>query len=290
MDLDLCCVASFLALLEEGHYGRAAHRLNVTTPALTKRIQRLERQVGAPLVVERGGAGVTGATGADFGSGRRRRSSWLGPRRCRGAGGWAETPRPTVRLGVPGQVGDTPAQSSPPRAVAAGSPLPPRRGPGRPCPVPYSDIGAALLTGDVDVMWGLTACVHPSLEELTLVSNSRRAAMVSDEHPLAGASGSPWPTSSTCQSRTTRLCPLDWMTRCSWETFDRRAMRTWYRSTRWTARACSGRPPGRRSRSCPSASCQHCWPTLRVVPVTDLPSGRTTQPGGGATGAARSAP
>jgi DNA-binding transcriptional LysR family regulator len=46
MDLDLSCVASFLVLLDERHYGRAAAKLNLTSSALSKRIQRLERQVG----------------------------------------------------------------------------------------------------------------------------------------------------------------------------------------------------------------------------------------------------
>jgi len=61
VDLDLDCVSSFLALLEEENYGRAARRLYITTPALTKRIQRLEQQVGVQLVVRDAG-GVGGAT------------------------------------------------------------------------------------------------------------------------------------------------------------------------------------------------------------------------------------
>ena len=63
MDLDLCCVASFLVLSETAHFGRAAAQLHVTAAALTKRIQRLERQVGVPLLV-RDTAGVTGLTAA----------------------------------------------------------------------------------------------------------------------------------------------------------------------------------------------------------------------------------
>jgi hypothetical protein len=43
INLDVGCVASFLILVEEANYGRAAERLRVSGPALTKRIQRLER-------------------------------------------------------------------------------------------------------------------------------------------------------------------------------------------------------------------------------------------------------
>jgi DNA-binding transcriptional LysR family regulator len=57
MELDLGLASSFLVLAEEGHYGRAAARLHVTSPALTKRIQRLERQLGVVLL-QRGPAGV----------------------------------------------------------------------------------------------------------------------------------------------------------------------------------------------------------------------------------------
>lgn len=63
MDLDLSCVASFLILVEEANYGRAAERLHVSASALTKRIQRLEHQIGVPLLV-RDPSRVTGPTPA----------------------------------------------------------------------------------------------------------------------------------------------------------------------------------------------------------------------------------
>ena len=63
MDLDLECVASFLLVLEEGHYGRAAVRLHLSPSALTKRIQRLEHQLGVALLV-RDESGVAGPTPA----------------------------------------------------------------------------------------------------------------------------------------------------------------------------------------------------------------------------------
>jgi hypothetical protein len=43
MELDLAGIVSFLALVDERHFGRAASKMNMTSSALTKRIQRLER-------------------------------------------------------------------------------------------------------------------------------------------------------------------------------------------------------------------------------------------------------
>ena len=45
--LDL--LASFVTLADNLHYTRAAERLHVAQPALTKRIQQLERALGTPL-------------------------------------------------------------------------------------------------------------------------------------------------------------------------------------------------------------------------------------------------
>jgi DNA-binding transcriptional LysR family regulator len=42
---------AFVTLAEQRHFGRAAERLHITQPALTKQIQRLEDAVGGPLVV-----------------------------------------------------------------------------------------------------------------------------------------------------------------------------------------------------------------------------------------------
>ena len=61
MRLDLECLESFLVLVQEGHYGRAANRLQIASPALSKRMQRLERQLKVRLL-ERGPAGVVGLT------------------------------------------------------------------------------------------------------------------------------------------------------------------------------------------------------------------------------------
>lgn len=51
MALDLRQLEFFLAVAEELNLGRAAARLHMTQPPLTRRIQRLEHDIGAPLFV-----------------------------------------------------------------------------------------------------------------------------------------------------------------------------------------------------------------------------------------------
>ncbi|MEU6989445.1 LysR family transcriptional regulator [Streptomyces sp. NPDC046465] len=48
--LDLRLLSSFLAVVEEGHFGRAAARLFLSPPAVTQHVRRLEADLGATLV------------------------------------------------------------------------------------------------------------------------------------------------------------------------------------------------------------------------------------------------
>lgn len=50
MDLDTGLLRALVTLAEESHFGRAATRLGITQQALSKRIQRLEVHVAAPVV------------------------------------------------------------------------------------------------------------------------------------------------------------------------------------------------------------------------------------------------
>lgn len=65
MDLDLAQVRAFVAVVDHGHFGRAAGTLVISQQALSKRIARLEAQLGPLLERGRGGVALTNA-GARF--------------------------------------------------------------------------------------------------------------------------------------------------------------------------------------------------------------------------------
>jgi DNA-binding transcriptional LysR family regulator len=182
MDLDLTCVESLLVLLREGSYGRAAAALHLSQSALSKRIQRLEHQLGVALVV-RDAAGVTGTTlaGARFAE---HAPALLAAARTAGEAARAEAPF-TVCLGVHGPVGDWPErrvllelrrrlrQRFPDVRLVCRS-------------LPLTATNASVLDGSVDVMWGAFG-EAPAAIETTPLLELERIAVVPREHDLADA-------------------------------------------------------------------------------------------------------
>lgn len=53
MEIDLADFAAVVALAETLHFGRAADRLHVSQPALSKRLRKLEERIGGPLFLRR---------------------------------------------------------------------------------------------------------------------------------------------------------------------------------------------------------------------------------------------
>src|ERR671934_2961564 len=92
MDVDIRLWRSFTTVAEELHYGRAAERLHITQPALSRQIRDLDRVLGVTLfdrtsrrvVLSRAGQAVLGqARRALAESGRAVRLARLAPH-----GGW----------------------------------------------------------------------------------------------------------------------------------------------------------------------------------------------------------
>ena len=183
MDLDLCCVASFLVLSETAHFGRAAAQLHVTAAALTKRIQRLERQVGVPLLV-RDTAGVTGLTAA----GRRfavEAEALLATARAARAAALSGAASVAIRLGVVGAVGEFPGRQLLAEIDRRFRLLHPDVKL-TPVPVPITSVHSCLLEGVVDVMWGTAPSAPLEIETRPLIE-LERFAVVPVRHPLADA-------------------------------------------------------------------------------------------------------
>jgi DNA-binding transcriptional LysR family regulator len=61
VDLDLAQVRAFVAVVDHGHFGRAARTLALSQQALSKRVARLEDRLGPLLERRRGGVVLTGA-------------------------------------------------------------------------------------------------------------------------------------------------------------------------------------------------------------------------------------
>lgn len=184
MEIELNCVLAFVLLLDEKHFGRAARRMNLTPSAFSKRIQRLESQLGVVLVERDSGTSfaVTPA-GARFAS---HAQGLLDSAHAAQQAARHDEASYTFRLGVSGKVGDYPDRG---RLSALAAEL------RREVPkavlhcygIPFSKLETALLWGMVDVMWNISPVLHSGITSLPLEACGR-VGIVHEHHPLAEAS------------------------------------------------------------------------------------------------------
>ena len=176
MHFDLDCAESFMILTQERHYRRAAARLHMSSPALTKRIQRLERQLQVQLL-ERGPTGVLSLTAAGI-----RLSAELGPLLAHEARVREITQghRLTLVMGVPhdGAAGapldfDMAAIQRRVRREHPGTTVTCRR-------VPLPLMTAWLVDGHVDIQLTAGRVEHAAVESAPLASVVRVAAVPRD--------------------------------------------------------------------------------------------------------------
>ncbi|MEV6866350.1 LysR family transcriptional regulator [Streptosporangium subroseum] len=184
MDLDLGLVADFLVLVRERHYGRAAMRLHLTSSALTKRIQRLEGQLGVALV-ERGPSVGFALTSA----GRRFATAaepLLAQANAARESARSKPARYTLRVGIPAGLGPTLRQPDM-RLVAreVRHSFPETRLVSREIPLPA--LTHCLAEHQVDILWAMAPVRHLAVDSFPLTSTSPRIGVVADRHSLADA-------------------------------------------------------------------------------------------------------
>ncbi len=186
MDLDLTCVASYLVLLDERHYGHAADRLNLTASALTKRIQRLERQVGAKLVQrdDMGGLVVTDA-GRRFAVHAEPLLTHAEQAR-RAARAESERPQHRIVIGFPAgphqylkdmnlpTIGSGVCREYPETRLAYRQ-------------VRFSEITSCLVDQEVDMLLTTAVVRHPAVLSTPLAITTRRVGLVGRRHELGDA-------------------------------------------------------------------------------------------------------
>ena len=184
MDLDFACLASFLVLYDEQHYGRAAAQLRLTPSALTKRIRRLERQVGVELMTRcQGASAEPTAAGHRFRTAgvqlledaeAARRTALAAPEPGRGVLvlGIPPGPQRLFRDMLPGVMTEVRANWPGARLICRA--------------VPFPALTSALLGHQIDVLWAPAEVHHPAVSSAPLGFPCARIGVVNLGHELAG--------------------------------------------------------------------------------------------------------
>ena len=187
MDLDLGCVETFVVLAGELHFATAARMLHLGAPAITKRMQKLERQLGVRLI-DRGSPGFVSLTSA----GERflpHAQVLLEKAEVARAAARRGSDLAEYRLGLPGQLNDHPERLQLPVLAQALR----REMPGavlRCYGVPFPLVVSALLRGIIDVMWDISTANHPEIETIPL-HPFERVGVIFKDHPFADAAEVP---------------------------------------------------------------------------------------------------
>ncbi|WP_078652830.1 LysR family transcriptional regulator [Streptomyces sp. NRRL F-525] len=170
----------FVAVAEELHFTRAAERLYVSQPALSKQIRALERQLGAELFRrDRQGVALTAAGAALLPYAERVLAVW-----AEGAAALAEVSaagRSTLVVGMstsPGRGGLLPAIRSRFTAARPEANVRLRQ-------VSWDDPTAGLADGDADVAFVWLPLPDAERYDWTVVAEEPRLVALPDTHPLA---------------------------------------------------------------------------------------------------------
>ncbi|MFF7351316.1 MULTISPECIES: LysR family transcriptional regulator [Streptomyces] len=174
----------FVAVAEELHFTRAAERLYVSQPALSKQIRALERQLGAELFRrDRHGVALTDAGEALLPHARQVLAAWEAGAAAVEAAGAAQ--RSTLVVGMstsPGRGGLLPAVRS--RFTAAHPAVTVRLR-----QMSWDDPTAGLADGTADVAFVWLPLPDEERYDWTVVAEEPRLLALPESHPLAARTG-----------------------------------------------------------------------------------------------------
>lgn len=171
----------FVAVAEDLHFSRAAERLFVSQPALSKQVRLLERQIGAPLFHrDRRGVRLTAVGEALLPHAREVLAAW--DRGWSAAERARNKQRTTLVAGMstsPGRGGLLAAIRSRFTALRPEASVELRQ-------VSWEDTTAGLADGTVDVAFVFLPLPEPDRYDWVVVAQEERHVALPDEHPLAG--------------------------------------------------------------------------------------------------------